>query len=228
MPADGLEIRGPARALLDDPLLLRLRGAGGASAAWRARFRDDDGRVWRATAPRAEELPGAWTPAKPALGPLAALRSLRPIELEVRAEVPDGRAATRTLTQVLMGDGVRLRRWRDGRLSATLHLPGEASGATVLLDATGDDDAAAAATLAAPLLASRGVVVLALAAGPLEVASERLAAVPGAAAAPEVVRAGLVPPGVATRDPQDHDARAAAWDELLARLGARPRSAGSA
>jgi hypothetical protein len=223
MPADGLEIRGPARALLDDPLLLRLRGAGGASAAWRARFRDDDGRVWRATAPRAEELPGAWTPAKPALGPLAALRSLRPVEVEVRAELPDGRAATRTLTQVLMGDGVRLRRWRDG-LSATLHLPGEASGATVLLDATGDDDAAAAATLAAPLLGSRGVVVLALSAGSVEVASERLAAVPGAAAAPEVVRAGLVPPGVAMRDPQDHDARAAAWDDLLARLGARPRA----
>jgi hypothetical protein len=66
--------------------------------------------------------------------------------------------------------------------------------------------------------------VLALSAGSVEVASERLAAVPGAAAAPEVVRAGLVPPGVATRDQQDHDARAAAWDDLLARLGARPRA----
>ena len=49
-----LEISGASDGLLDDDLVLRVRGAGPeAEVTWRARFRDDDGRVWRAAASRA-------------------------------------------------------------------------------------------------------------------------------------------------------------------------------
>jgi hypothetical protein len=222
-----LELRGATDGLLDEPLRLDVKGAPpGSKLVWRARLRDDDGRVWRAEAKAAEDLFGAWVPAKPPIGPVAALRSLRPLAIDVRAELPDGEAATRTVTRRLMGDAVRLRRWRDG-VTATLHLPSGAPVATVVLDATGGEDAAATVVLTAPLLASRGVLVLAVTKG-LEAAREQLAAVPSVADADgpaEVLAADLLPPGVPTsaRD-ADPAARAAAWDALLARLGARPRT----
>src|SRR3954451_22668600 len=99
----GLEIRGTGSGLLDEPLALELRGGGGAAATWRARIRDDDGRVWRAVAPRAEELEGVWAPAKPA-GPIAALTSLHPVKVDLRAELADGAFAVRTITRVLVGE----------------------------------------------------------------------------------------------------------------------------
>src|SRR6478752_1658970 len=116
-----LELRGATDGLLlDEPWRLEVRGAGAAPLTWRARIRDDDGRVWRAEAGRPEDLAGAWSPAKrPAPGPVAALRSLRPVSVDVRAETADGRAAARTVTRRLVADGVRRRRWCDG-VSATL------------------------------------------------------------------------------------------------------------
>jgi hypothetical protein len=171
-PPDGrggrleVEVDRPAAELLDDPFVLRVRGAGpDAKVVWRARFRDDDGRVWRATAERPEDLAAAWQPAKAGTGPVAGLRSLRPVAIDVRAEAADGRAAARTLTRRLMADGVRPRRWRDG-LTATLYLPaGDAPSATLIADATAGPAQAAVAALAGPLLASRGVLVLALGPG---------------------------------------------------------------
>src|SRR3954454_6145851 len=86
-----LEIRGAAPGLLDDPLLLEVGGApAGSALLWRARLRDDDGFVWRAEAPAADALAGAWAPAKPSAGAVAALRSLRAVDLDVRVEAPDG------------------------------------------------------------------------------------------------------------------------------------------
>jgi hypothetical protein len=167
-----LEIAGPEVALLDDPFALRLRGAGAAEVLWHARLRDDDGLVWRARAERAEDLPATWR----GKARSAALHSLRPLRIDVRAETRDGRAATRTITRLLVADGVRIRRWRDG-LRATLHLPPKAPRATTLIDAR---EAATAPALAAPLLASRGAIVLTLGAGDPDEARERLAAVPGA------------------------------------------------
>jgi hypothetical protein len=225
-----MEISGPATGLLDDPLLLRSRGEG---LFWRARLRDDDGYVWRTAADRAEQLADGWAPAKPAsAGPLAALHSLRPVRIDVRAETADGRSANRTIERRLVADGVRVRRWRDG-LAATLHLPAdEDPAATVVVDATAGPDELSVATITGPLLASRGVVALVVGpvrgggdgAGALATAIERLSAVP--AAPPEVVTiAPILPPGVPARDGVDGSAaRARAWDELLARLGARPRS----
>jgi hypothetical protein len=131
-----MEIRGAGVALLDEPLSLGVRAApAGTPLRWRARVRDDDGRVWRAEAASPAELDLAWAPAKAGTGPVAALLSLRPVEVEVRAEAPDGRAAARTITRRLVADGVRLRRWRDG-LAATLHLPPPAvdAVATVIAD----------------------------------------------------------------------------------------------
>src|SRR5690349_12785211 len=95
-----LEISGMPDGLIDDDLLLRVRGAGpDVALTWRARLRDDDGRVWRASAARAEELASRWVPAKEGTGAIAALRSLRPVAIDVRAEAPDGRAAARTVTR---------------------------------------------------------------------------------------------------------------------------------
>ena len=185
-PSGAIEIRGAATGLLDEPFELRVRGAGpAAELTWRARYRDDDDRIWRATAARAQELATRWMPAKESTGQLAALRSLRPLSIEVRVETADGRAAARTLTRQLVADGVRVRRWRDG-LVATLHVPARPRPcATVIVDATGGPVAADVAALAAPLLASRGALVLVVApsrgiADPLELARERLAAVPAA------------------------------------------------
>jgi hypothetical protein len=246
----GLEIRGPAVGLLDEPLRLHARGAGpDADVMWQARHLDDDARVWRATTARPADLLDALAPAKAGTGAVAALSSLRPVSLEVRVQAPDGRAATRTLTRRLAGEGVRVRRWRDG-LAATLHLPAaEAACATVLIDATAGRAEAQVAALAASLLASRGALVLAVAAAPGNVApadqvaraGERLAAVPAASTDPVRLRAvghdaplappdaGVavvsLPPGVGARDRDAAaaPARAVAWDALLAQLGAVAR-----
>jgi hypothetical protein len=199
-----LEITGPETALLDEPLELRLRGAGpDASVLWHARLRDDDGLVWRARAQRPEELPAAWR----GKATHAALRSLRPLRIDVRAETGDGRAATRTLTRLLVADGVRIRRWRDD-LRATLHLPAAAPRATLLIDARGGDDAA---VLAAPLLASHGALVLVLASGDPQAARERLAAVPGASAIGDLDGAAVpLPAGAPGGDPRE-------WAAIVAR-----------
>jgi hypothetical protein len=176
-----LEISGPDNALLDEPFALRARGAGpDAQIVWHARLRDDDGLVFRARADRAEDLPGAWR----GKAEHAALGSLRPLRIDVRAEAADGQAAGRTITRRLLADGVRIRRWRDD-VRATLYLPADAPVATVLV--TGEPAAAAVA-----LLASRGVLVLVLPGGDLGAARERLAAVPGAGT-PRIVEAGAVP-----------------------------------
>jgi hypothetical protein len=227
--AGAIEIRGEASALLDEPLVLRARGAGPEPPEWRARLRDDDGRIWRAASGgRSEDLVAGWRPAKASTGPLAELHSLRPVGIEVRVEVADGRAASRKVTRRLVGDGVRVRQWRDD-VTATLHLPAqETPTATLLIDATAGPERAAVATLAAPLLASRGVLVLSVAVN-LAGAAERLAAVPGTGE-PIVLpvadlldadpgAAVVLPPGVPARDAPD---RSAAWAALLAQLGARP------
>src|SRR5918998_5749425 len=100
------EIAGRDGGLLDEPLALRLRGAGpDAQAVWHARLRDDDGLVFRARAERSEDLPAAWR----GKAAHAALGSLRPVRIDVRAETADGRAATRTFTRRIVGDGVRIR-----------------------------------------------------------------------------------------------------------------------
>lgn len=229
-----IEIRGAATGLLDEPLLLSASGAGPAEELrWRGRFRDDDGRVWQASGGTAAELADAWAPAKATTGPLAALQSLRPVAIDARVEAPDGRATARTVARALLGEGARVRRWREPGPPATLCLPAGAPCATVAIDATGPS--AAVATLAAALLASRGVLALVVppprdrtpAAEALRLATERLAAVPGAT---EVVTLSArevgLPPGVAARDAGDAVTRAAAWDALLARLGARPRTLG--
>jgi hypothetical protein len=218
--------------LLDEPLRLKARGGGSEDELlWRARHRDDDGRIWRARAGRAEDLIHAWEPAKPSTGPIAALQSLRPVNVDVRVEAPDGRAAARTLTRLLLGEGVRVRRWREGA-AAALYLPAGEACATVLIDATADEQGGA--TLAAPLLASRGALVLAVTGAapggddPVAAARELLAAVPSAGGEAEVIAADGVPlpPGIGLRgsDPGAAAARADAWDALLARLGARPRN----
>ena len=221
-----------------------MRGAGpDAELTWRARYRDDDGRVWQAAAPARRgprQRPGS--PAKDSTGAVAALRSLRPLAIEVRVEAADGRAAARTVTRRLAADGVRTRRWRDG-LAATLHVPARPQPcATVVVDATAGAAQQAAAQLAAPLLASRGVLALVVAGGrgsadPIAPRAERLAAVPAAhgsrscwrrstRSATSTAEGVVLPPGVGARDatPAATAARAAAWDELLARLGATPRA----
>jgi hypothetical protein len=211
-----LDLRGAAPGLLDDPLLLDVSGAPpAASLTWRARIRDDDGFVWRAVGERVDAL--TWAPAKPAsAGAHAALRSLRPVEIDVRVEDPDGAAASRTLTRKLLAEGVRARRWRDG-VAGTLHLPAEATGGAAILDAGRADPEVV--PLAAALLASRGVLVFALTRGTPDAAREALAAVPSAPRDVAVVDEVPLPPGVPARTPLDP----AAWDALLARLDARPR-----
>ncbi|MEA2445833.1 MAG: hypothetical protein QOJ12_3125, partial [Thermoleophilales bacterium] len=220
-----LEIQGRGSELFDEPLALRARGAGPADElVWRARLRDDDGRVWRSRAETAEGLATAWVPAKETTGPTPALESLRPVRIDVRVESPDGRTAARTFMRRFTDDGVRVRRWRDG-LAATLHLPlDDQPCATVLLDATAGGQPLAVATLAAPLLASRGAVVLTVPPGPpgtpdeqvLAAAADRLMSVPGAGspqrlpvldpfATPgggEPAPAVVLPPGIGARDGQ--------------------------
>lgn len=213
-----LDLRGAAPGLLDDPLLLDVSGAPpGAALTWRARIRDDDGFVWRGTGERVDAL--RWAAAKPATaGPIAALRSLRPVELDVRVEAPDGAAAARTLTRTLLGDGVKARRWREGGLNGTLYLPADATGGGAILDAR-SAPSSDVAPLAAALLASRGVLVFVLARGDADAAREQLARVPSAPADVGVLDAIPLPANVPAREPVN----AAAWDALLAELHARPR-----
>ncbi len=203
-------LRGARDALLDEPLALAAPFDG--DVVWRARLRDDDDRVWRAQAARPEDLATVWAPAKRPSAPVAALASLRPVALAVRAETPDGRAVARSLTRRLVAEGVRLRRWPHGRL----HLPaGGAPCATVLLDGR---EGPAAATHAPPVLASRGALVRLLLGGDPAEAAERLGSIPGAT--DPVTVAALLPPGVPAVAPPD----AAAWDALLGRLGAQART----
>jgi hypothetical protein len=147
------------------------------------------------------------------------------VQIDVRVEAPDGRAAARAVTRAIVAEGVRVRRWREAGLAATLYLPaGGAPCATLLVDGP-------AHPAAAPLLASRGVLVLVLASGDLDEARERLAAVPGASAEVDTIAAAelVVPPNVGVREEDGENgaiARAAGWDALLSRLGARPRGDG--
>lgn len=214
-----LDLRGAAPGLLDDPLLLEVSGAPpGASLTWRARIRDDDGFVWRASGSAPDAL--TWVPAKPSsAGAIAALRSLRPVEVDVRVEDASGAAAFRTLTRTILADGVKARRWRDA-VAGTLHLPAEATGGGAILDARATDPEVA--PLAAALLASRGVLVFALTRGTADAAREALAAVPSAPREIAVLDDVPLPPGVPARTPRDP----AEWDALLDRLGARPRRVG--
>jgi hypothetical protein len=212
-----LELRGAAPGLLDDPLLLEVGGAPpNTTLTWRARLRDDDGFVWRAEGASPAAL--TWAPAKPSsAGAVAALRSLRPVDLDVRVEDPDGATATRTLKRTLLAEGVRARRWKDG-VAGTLSLPAEATGGAAILDARATE-AEAVVPIAAALLASRGVLVFVLTRGTPEAAQEALAAVPSAPADVPMLDVVPLPPGVPARAPADP----AAWDALLADLGARPR-----
>jgi hypothetical protein len=223
-----LDIRGASPGLLDDPLLLEVGGAApNAALVWRGRLRDDDGFVWRAAAPTSAGLLTAWVPAKATAGPVAALRSLRPVEIDVRVEAPDGAASNRTITRRLQDDGVRVRRWKDD-VAGTLYLPATEATGALILDAR---ERAAAAPLAAALLASRGVLVFVVAGGkgdPIAGAQERLAQVPSA---PDTITsltaaAAGVPPGVGFRgeDQRTAEARGVTWDALLQRVGARPRA----
>jgi hypothetical protein len=217
-----LEIRGAAPGPLDDPLLLDVAGAAPASAlVWRARLRDDDGFVWRARAETPEGLLTAWAAAKPAAGAVMALRSLRPVDLDVRVEDPSGQAAARTITRVLLADGVKVRRWK-GDVAGSLHLPAPGgAGHALVLEARGAEAPAAAlavAPVAAALLASRGVLVF-LAGGGRGDPGAVLSALPTPPAETTTLAAAElpVPPGAGTApDP-------AAWDALLDRLGATPR-----
>jgi hypothetical protein len=213
-----LSVREPRSGLLDEPLVLRARADRRDELIWRARYRDDDSRVWKAAAASPADLVLAWEPAKPQTGPIAALASLRPLNVDVRVEAGDGRAAGRQVTRRLLSEGVRARKWRATGLTATLYLPADAVGSAVVLDATAAPGSPAPA---AALLASRGVLTLAVTDGDLDAARERLAAVPGAPA-DVLVEPPLVPPNVGVTD-DDACARVAAWDALLERLAARPR-----
>jgi hypothetical protein len=210
-----LAIRGAAPGLLDDPLLLDVSGAPpGAALTWRARIRDDDGFVWRASGDAPDAL--TWVPAKPSsAGAIAALRSLRPVELDVRVEDEPGTGASRTLTRTLLAEGVKARRWK-GDVAGTLYLPAEPTGGGAILVADADADAA---PLAAALLASRGALAFVLTRGSADAASEQLARVPSAPSEITVLADVPVPAGVPAQQPGDP----AAWDALLDRLGARPR-----
>ncbi len=214
-----LEIRGAATGLIDEPLALRARGD--SVLRWRARLLDDDGRSWRAQAPRAEQLAGAWAPAKPGGGPVAALASLRPLRIDVRADTEAGAGASRTLERRLLADGVRVRRWRAPAPAATLLLPAAGTRGVVVIAGAAEQPAA---LLAGALLASRGVLTLVVADAATKQAVTLLGDVPAAAGpAPLVVDAAQVgvPPGVPALIPGD----AASWDALLSRVGARPREA---
>ncbi|MDO8187983.1 hypothetical protein Q5424_14980 [Conexibacter sp. JD483] len=153
--------------------------------------------------------------------PIAALQSLRPLTLDVRAESPDGRAAARSFTRLLLAEGVRVRRWR-APVAATLFLPPERlAPAALLLDATAavpGSTLAAVAPLAAALLASRGVLTLVVPPGRGQDSAAALPTLSQVARGEAEVLPPPFPPGV----PGLADADAGAWDELLARLGARP------
>jgi hypothetical protein len=214
-----LEISAQAIALLDDPLDLHARG--GVATRWRARLIDDDGRSWRTEADSPEALVEHWAPAKDTTGPTAALGSLRPIRLDVRAETEAGPAANRTLERRLLADAVKVRRWRAPAPTATLFLPTESATGALLIDAR---ESHPATLPAGALLASRGVVALVVTDDDLAQAAEMLASVPAAAGLDPMTLAAAeigVPPGIPATAAGD----AAKWDELLALLGAEPRRA---
>ncbi len=217
-----LELSGPPTALVDEPLTVRLRGLGEmvevdpddefGGILWRARLRDDDGRVWRATADAPEHLPAGLAPAKPGTGLVPALGSLHPIRLDVHAEAPDGRSAKRTFERRLLGDGVRVRRWKEPELRGSMFLPaaGSEPRGPLLLDTRlppepGEREALAAfvAPLAAAVLASRGRPTLVVSdVDDLGPALSRLEGLQVATGTPRVVRALgagdvlLLPPGI--------------------------------
>jgi hypothetical protein len=194
-----LEIRGAAPGLLDDPLLLEVGGAAPSSTLlWRTRIRDDDGFVWRGEGASLDAL--RWG-AKG--GEAANLRSLRPVELEVRVEGGDG-TATRTLTRTILDPAVKVRRWKEG-VTGRLFLPAADPVATVVVAGEGDTTAVSAA-----LLAARGVRVFVASSGD-----------PAVLPFPDPLRLDALPvaPGVPARTAPD----GAAWDALLAGLGATPR-----
>jgi hypothetical protein len=229
-----LEIRGAAPGLLDDPFLLDVSGAPPATELlWRARIRDDDGFVWRAEGPRPDAL--AWAPAKASAGPVAALASLRPVAVDVRVEAPDGATSSRTLTRTLLGKGVKVRRWRQD-VTGSLYLPATPAAAALIvlppppgtsrddstptIDLQSSLDAAGSGlpAVVAALLASRGVLVFVVTGGKGD-ARELVASLPTAPARIDTLAALPLPPGLPARAPGD----AAAWDALLADLGATPR-----
>lgn len=241
-----LGIRGPGGLLLDEPFLVEPRGADpGETLVWRGRLRDDDQRVWRANAARPQDLGRQWAPSKGPAGPIPALASLRPVTIELRVELPDRRAATREITRVLLADGVRVRRWREGVTGTLLRPADEIPVATVVIDARDPDPSSqAVAALSGALLASRGVLLLIVLParanpagdGALQAAAEQVVRVPGAradirvlgvcapgAAAEDGPGAVVLPAGIPGGDPAEAGARAARWDALLADLGARPR-----
>jgi hypothetical protein len=213
-----LEIRGLAPGLLDEPLLLDVGGAPpGAPLTWRARLRDDDGFVWRAEADRPEDLLTAWAAAKPrSAGPVAALRSLRPVDVDVRVEAPDGTAAARTATRTVLAPDVRVRRWRAG-VTGSLYRPGAPVAALAVDARDGGPAATAALPVAAALLASRGVLVFTRTGGRGD--EDPLAALPAAPAARRDLDAAALPLPPGLGGPADP----AGWDALLADLGAIAR-----
>lgn len=222
-----LEIRTNPDALLGTPLATGLRGAGETPVAfWQARLRDDDGRIWRSNGRTAAELGLIWKPAKDSTGPIAALRSLHPLEIDVRAELPDGRAATRTVKRILLAEGTRVRSWKGlTPLRATLYLPrAERATAALIIDARDWASTNALAPTAA-LLASRGVAVVTAEPGAkqppqdaLPELAELLAAVPAAqgAGTPAVRTLLPLPPGLPSTVAGDPSA----WATLLGQSGA--------
>lgn len=222
-----LEIRTNPDALLGTPLATGLRGAGEMSDAfWQARVRDDDGRIWRSNAHTPSELGVIWKPAKDSTGAIAALRSLHPLEIDVRAELPDGRAATRTVKRILLAEGTRVRSWKGlTPLRATLYLPrAERATAALIIDALEAENPDALAPTAA-LLASRGVAVLTAEPGAKNAPADALAdlvallaAVPAAqgSGTPAIRKALPLPTGL----PTTIEADPAAWTTLLGQCAA--------
>jgi hypothetical protein len=203
-----LEIRTNPDGLLGEPLATGLRGAEGGIASWKARLRDDDGRIWRCNGRTAAELGTDWAPAKQSSGTVAAARSLRPLEIELRAELPDGRSTTRTIKRRLLTDGVKVRRWRGEH--ATLYIPATTPKLTLLI--TGSD---AWLAPAAALLASQGaIVLLAAPAAEITALTEKLASAT-AAGSVERIEPPPPPPGfpslINTSSPDP-------WPALRARL----------
>ena len=198
-----LELRGAAPGLLDEPLLLEVGGAApGSTLIWRARIRDDDGFVWRGEGASLDAL--RWTAKADGV---AALRSLRPVELEVRVEDADG-TATRTLTRTVLdrgGEGAALEGGRDRAPAPRPPTPprrcvvdGEEPHTLVAARAAG---LARRARLRARRAATRRALPLRRTRAPAR-------------------RRSRVPPGLPARDDAPD---AAAWDALLADLGATPR-----
>jgi hypothetical protein len=188
-----LEIRTEADALVGVPLATGLRGAGDGSVPvrWSARLQDDDGRVWRSRATRPAALGSAWEPAKETAAPGPALRSLRPLRIDVRAETGDGHTAKRTVTRRLLASGVQVRRWRGEH--ATLYLPVGTAGRLLVVDTSSSEEPWLAP--AAALLASQGSLVLLGGAGAdLDALTERLRAMPAANGTEPERTAGLAPP----------------------------------